>query len=103
MLCEYGSKVGFQIRFERSKSLKTKILFITEGLLLRQVRKFIRKLNSLTNEFSSHQLSNESSLSQYDVLVLDEGKPLSEIAMFNQQFSLFQFTRDICMETFYLV
>lgn len=54
MLCEYGTKVGFQIRFERSKSLKTKILFITEGLLLRQ-------------------LSNESSLSQYDVLVLDEG------------------------------
>ncbi|XP_037036273.1 probable ATP-dependent RNA helicase DHX34 isoform X2 [Bradysia coprophila] len=53
MLCEYGTKVGFQIRFERSKSLKTKILFITEGLLLRQ-------------------LSNESSLSQYDVLVLDE-------------------------------
>lgn len=53
MLCEYGTEVGYQIRFERSKSQKTKILFITEGLLLRQ-------------------LSTEPSLSQYDVLVLDE-------------------------------
>lgn len=38
MLCEYGTQVGYQIRFERSKSEKTRILFITEGLLLRQVR-----------------------------------------------------------------
>lgn len=53
MLCEYGTEVGYQIRFERSKSSYTKILFITEGLLLRQ-------------------LSTEGSLSQYDVLVLDE-------------------------------
>lgn len=53
MLCEYGSEVGYQIRFERSKSKNTKICFITEGLLLRQ-------------------LSQESTLAQYDVLVLDE-------------------------------
>lgn len=37
MLCEYGTQVGYQIRFERSKSEKTRVLFITEGLLLRQV------------------------------------------------------------------
>lgn len=37
MLDGYGSKVGFQIRFERSKTSRTNILFITEGLLLRQV------------------------------------------------------------------
>lgn len=37
MLSEYGTEVGYQIRFERSKSSRTKILFITEGLLLRQV------------------------------------------------------------------
>lgn len=37
MLNEYGTEVGYQIRFERNKSEKTKILFITEGLLLRQV------------------------------------------------------------------
>lgn len=53
MLCEYDSTVGYQIRFERSKNVKTRILFITEGLLLRQ-------------------LSIEENLSQYSVLILDE-------------------------------
>lgn len=53
MLCEYGTAVGYQIRFERSKNKDTSICFITEGLLLRQ-------------------LSQETMLSQYDVLVLDE-------------------------------
>lgn len=53
MLCEYGTEVGYQIRFERSRSERTRILFITEGLLLRQ-------------------LAAEQSLGQYDVLVLDE-------------------------------
>lgn len=42
MLSEYGTEVGYQIRFERSKSSRTKILFITEGLLLRQVCKYIK-------------------------------------------------------------
>ena len=37
MLEDYGSKVGFQIRFEKNKTSNTNILFITEGLLLRQV------------------------------------------------------------------
>lgn len=37
MLDDYGSKVGFQIRFEKNKTSNTNILFITEGLLLRQV------------------------------------------------------------------
>lgn len=53
MLCEFSTEVGYQIRFERSKSKDTKIVFITEGLLLRQ-------------------LSTEAALSQYDVIVLDE-------------------------------
>lgn len=53
MLCEYGTEVGYQIRFERSKNKDTKIVFITEGLLLRQ-------------------LATEAALSQYDVIVLDE-------------------------------
>lgn len=53
MLSEFGSDVGYQIRFERSKNKNTKIVFITEGLLLRQ-------------------LSTEAALSQYDVIVLDE-------------------------------
>lgn len=52
-LSEFGTEVGYQIRFERSKYLNTKILFITEGLLLRQ-------------------LASESSLSQHDVIVIDE-------------------------------
>lgn len=53
MLCEYGTEVGYQIRFERQKTLKTRILFITEGLLLRQ-------------------LSDDENLSSYSVIIIDE-------------------------------
>ncbi|XP_068154752.1 probable ATP-dependent RNA helicase DHX34 [Drosophila tropicalis] len=53
LLDDYGSKVGFQIRFERSKTQRTNIIFITEGLLLRQ-------------------LAVAANLEQYDVLILDE-------------------------------
>lgn len=52
-LNEFGSKVGYQIRFEKNKTEHTRIVFLTEGLLLRQV-------------------SVESSLSLYDVIILDE-------------------------------
>ncbi|XP_015771994.1 PREDICTED: probable ATP-dependent RNA helicase DHX34 [Acropora digitifera] len=52
-LNEYGSQVGYQIRFEASKTRATKILFLTEGLLLRQ-------------------LSSDPALSQYGVIVVDE-------------------------------
>lgn len=53
MLCEYGTEVGYQIRFERQKTKDTKIVFITEGLLLRQ-------------------LSDDESLTQYSVIIIDE-------------------------------
>lgn len=36
-LTQYGPEVGYQIRFEKHRNRETKILFITEGLLLRQV------------------------------------------------------------------
>lgn len=36
-LNEYGSQVGYQIRFEKRKTQHTKVVFLTEGLLLRQV------------------------------------------------------------------
>lgn len=53
MLCEYTNEVGYQIRFERSKNKDTKIIFMTEGLLLRQ-------------------LATEAAATQFDVIVLDE-------------------------------
>ena len=53
LLAEYRTEVGYQIRFERSKNTNTKILFITEGLLLRQ-------------------LASEDNLQQYSVIILDE-------------------------------
>ena len=53
MLTEYDSDVGYQIRFERHKTAKTRILFITEGLLLRQ-------------------LSDDENLSNYSVIIIDE-------------------------------
>ena len=46
-------QIGYQIRFDKKKSAATRVLFLTEGLLLRQV-------------------STDPSLSTYDVLVLDE-------------------------------
>ncbi|XP_068709593.1 probable ATP-dependent RNA helicase DHX34 [Montipora foliosa] len=52
-LNEYGTQVGYQIRFEASKTRATRILFLTEGLLLRQ-------------------LSSDPTLSQYSVVVVDE-------------------------------
>ena len=47
------AEIGYQIRFEKKKTDKTKVLFLTEGLLLRQI-------------------SADPSLSGYDVIVLDE-------------------------------
>ncbi|KAG1657328.1 putative ATP-dependent RNA helicase DHX34 [Nymphon striatum] len=52
-LNEYKSQVGYQIRFDKSKTQRTRILFLTEGLLLRQV-------------------CTDSALSSYNVIVLDE-------------------------------
>ena len=52
-LNEYGSEIGYQIRFEKKKTSATRVIFLTEGLLLRQV-------------------SGDASLSAYDVIVLDE-------------------------------
>lgn len=52
-LNEYGSEVAYQIRFSKTKTRNTHILFLTEGLLLRQI-------------------SNDIYLHQYDVVVLDE-------------------------------
>uniref|UniRef100_A0A158PCF6 Helicase ATP-binding domain-containing protein n=1 Tax=Angiostrongylus cantonensis TaxID=6313 RepID=A0A158PCF6_ANGCA len=49
----YGSEVAYQIRFETMKSKRTQMLFLTEGLLLRQMEK-------------------DSLLQQYNVIILDE-------------------------------
>ena len=42
-LNEHGTEIGYQIRFERMKTDKTKVLFLTEGLLLRQVSRFFQE------------------------------------------------------------
>ncbi|XP_061733916.1 probable ATP-dependent RNA helicase DHX34 isoform X2 [Nerophis ophidion] len=52
-LNQYGSKVGYQIRFETTRTLATKLIFLTEGLLLRQIQQ-------------------EKTLEQYQVLIVDE-------------------------------
>uniref|UniRef100_A0A452H9F0 Uncharacterized protein n=1 Tax=Gopherus agassizii TaxID=38772 RepID=A0A452H9F0_9SAUR len=52
-LHQYGAEVGYQIRFESTRSLATKIVFLTEGLLLRQVQR-------------------ELALPGYQVLIADE-------------------------------
>ncbi|XP_059177423.1 probable ATP-dependent RNA helicase DHX34 isoform X2 [Physella acuta] len=52
-LNEYGTQVAFQVRFDKSKTAATKILFLTEGLLLRQ-------------------MSSDPLLEMYSVIVIDE-------------------------------
>ncbi|KAM9319044.1 putative ATP-dependent RNA helicase DHX34 [Pholidichthys leucotaenia] len=52
-LNQYGSKVGYQIRFETSRTAATKLLFLTEGLLLRQIQQ-------------------DGTLAQYQVVIVDE-------------------------------
>ncbi|XP_010281450.1 PREDICTED: probable ATP-dependent RNA helicase DHX34, partial [Phaethon lepturus] len=52
-LHQYGNQVGYQIRFESTRSPATKIVFLTEGLLLRQVQR-------------------EPTLPGYHVLIADE-------------------------------
>ncbi|KAL0277553.1 UNVERIFIED_CONTAM: hypothetical protein PYX00_004798 [Menopon gallinae] len=52
-LNQHNSTIGYQIRFEKSKNKDTKILFLTEGLLVRQ-------------------MIADPILSSYDVVILDE-------------------------------
>ncbi|KAM3616171.1 uncharacterized protein V6R79_013600 [Siganus canaliculatus] len=52
-LNQYGSKVGHQIRFETTRTTATKLLFLTEGLLLRQIQQ-------------------DRMLDQYQVVIVDE-------------------------------
>ncbi|XP_068173342.1 probable ATP-dependent RNA helicase DHX34 [Antennarius striatus] len=52
-LNQFGSKVGHQIRFETTRTTATKLLFLTEGLLLRHIQQ-------------------DRSLAQYQVVIVDE-------------------------------
>ncbi|VDO59255.1 unnamed protein product [Onchocerca flexuosa] len=52
-LNEYGSKIAYQIRFEKTRTSRTRLLFVTEGLLLRQ-------------------LQSDPELNRYNVIILDE-------------------------------
>ncbi|KAJ3399434.1 DEAH (Asp-Glu-Ala-His) box polypeptide 34, partial [Chytriomyces hyalinus] len=49
----YGSKIAYQVRFEGTKTAQTRILFLTEGLLLRQ-------------------FASDPMLSAYNVIIVDE-------------------------------
>ena len=52
-LNQFGAKVAYKIRFEGTSTAATKILFLTEGLLLRQMQQ-------------------DPMLSRYNVIILDE-------------------------------
>jgi HrpA-like RNA helicase len=52
-LNEYGTKIGYQIRFESHRNHETKAVFLTEGVLLRQ-------------------LAVDKLLRQYKILIIDE-------------------------------
>lgn len=52
-LNEHGAEVAFKIRFDSSRGQATRILFLTEGVLLRE-------------------LSSDPDLTRYDVVIVDE-------------------------------
>lgn len=52
-LNQYGSRIAYQVRFDGSKSNDTKVLFLTEGVLLRQ-------------------FAQDPLLKQYNVIIVDE-------------------------------
>lgn len=52
-LNEFKSEVAYQVRFEKTRTKSTKILFLTEGVLLRQIQ-------------------TDPNLSQYNIIVVDE-------------------------------
>lgn len=52
-LNEFKSEVAYQVRFEKTRTKSTKILFLTEGVLLRQIQ-------------------TDPNLTQYNIIVVDE-------------------------------
>ncbi|KAJ3119220.1 DEAH (Asp-Glu-Ala-His) box polypeptide 34 [Nowakowskiella sp. JEL0407] len=50
---EYGSQIAYKVRFDGTKTSETKILFLTEGVLIRQ-------------------FANDRTLSAYNVIIVDE-------------------------------
>ena len=63
-----GGEVGYQIRFDRAESAETRIKFVTEGLLLRQI------LGGSAGVFSENfsEKSAENSLSKIGAIIFDE-------------------------------
>uniref|UniRef100_A0A2C9JVF9 RNA helicase n=1 Tax=Biomphalaria glabrata TaxID=6526 RepID=A0A2C9JVF9_BIOGL len=59
-LNEYGSEVAYQVRFEKSKTQSTRILFLTEGLLLRQMK-------------------TDPLLEMYNIIIIDEVSSLPDL------------------------
>ncbi|CAM9678287.1 unnamed protein product, partial [Laminaria digitata] len=57
-LHEHGSEVAYQVRFDSSRRRSSRILFLTEGLLLRQI-------------------ASDPDLSAYSVVVVDEVRHLA--------------------------
>ena len=49
----YGSEIAYQVRFDKNKTSATKVLFLTEGVLLRN-------------------LTNDPDLAMYDLIIVDE-------------------------------
>ena len=49
----YGSTIGYKVRFDKNTTQDTKLVFLTEGVLIRQY-------------------ASDPSLSQYDVIIIDE-------------------------------
>jgi HrpA-like RNA helicase len=53
MLKQFDTEIGYQTRFEKTKTGGTRLLFLTEGVLLRQ-------------------MISDPELSQYNAVILDE-------------------------------
>ena len=63
--CRLGGEVGYQVRFDRAESAETRIKFITEALLLRQVASdpFLRGIGAVVfDEFHERSLHSDVGL-----------------------------------------
>uniref|UniRef100_A0A158Q929 Helicase ATP-binding domain-containing protein n=1 Tax=Elaeophora elaphi TaxID=1147741 RepID=A0A158Q929_9BILA len=67
-LNEYGSKIAYQIRFEKTRTLRTRLLFVTEGLLLRQLQSD-PELNQYNDQIIGTMLM---AVERFYVIILDE-------------------------------
>ena len=70
---EFGEEVGYTIRFEDYTSDRTKLKYMTDGMLEREAMNSERtKLKYMTDGMLEREAMNDPLLSRYSIILLDE-------------------------------